>query len=94
MAKGDFSKLAAFQTADKYALKSDIVGMYRFKGTVATYAELPSDAAAGDVYNVTGEKGQNYAMTTEGTWDALGEVFSIEAMDNAEIDTIMGVASV
>ena len=93
MAKGDFSKLAAFQTADKYALKSDIVGMYRFKGTVATFAELPSDAAAGDVYNVTGEKGQNYAMTTEGTWDALGEVFSIEAMDNAEIDTIMGVAS-
>ena len=93
MAKGDFSKLAAFQTADKYALKSDIVGMYRFKGTVATFAELPSDAAAGDVYNVTGEKGQNYAMTTEGTWDALGEVFTIDAMDNAEIDKIMGVTS-
>ena len=93
MAKGDFSKLAAFQTADKYALKSDIVGMYRFKGTVATYAELPSDAEAGDVYNVTSEKGQNYAMTDEGTWDALGEVFTIDAMDNKEIDKIMGVTT-
>ena len=94
MAKGDFSKLAAFQTADKYALKSDIVGMYRFKGTVATYAELPSDAEAGDVYNVTSEKGQNYAMTDEGTWDALGEVFTIDAMDNKEIDKIMGITTV
>ena len=94
MAKGDFRKLAAFQTADKYALKSDIVGMYRFKGTVATYAELPSDAEAGDVYNVTSEKGQNYAMTDEGTWDALGEVFTIDAMDNKEIDKIMGVTTV
>ena len=94
MAKGDFRKLAAFQTADKYALKSDIVGMYRFKGTVATYAELPSDAESGDVYNVTSEKGQNYAMTDEGTWDALGEVFTIDAMDNKEIDKIMGVTTV
>ena len=93
MAKGDFRKLAAFQTADKYALKSDIVGMYRFKGTVATYAELPSDAESGDVYNVTSEKGQNYAMTDEGTWDALGEVFTIDAMDNKEIDKIMGVTT-
>lgn len=94
MSKGDHAKLGAFQTADKYALKSDIVGMYRFKGTVATYAELPSDAEAGDVYNVTSEKGQNYAMTDDGTWDALGEVFTIDAMDNKEIDKIMGVTTV
>ena len=57
-------------------------------------AQSGSDAAAGDDYNVTGEKGQNDAMTTEGTWDALGEVFTIDAMDNKEIDKIMGVASV
>lgn len=93
MPKGDHAKLAAFQTADKYALKSDIVGMYRFKGTAATYADLPSDAEVGDVYNVTGEKGQNYAMTTEGTWDALGEVFTIDAMENTEIDKIMGITA-
>lgn len=36
-----------------YALKSDLSSVYKYKGTVATYSALPSNAAVGDVYNIT-----------------------------------------
>lgn len=86
MAKEDKSKLDAFGAASTYALKTDIAGMYKFKGSVATYADLPSGASVGDVYDVQ-SNGQNYAWT--GTaWDSLGEVFSIETITNSEIDEI------
>ena len=56
-------------------LEGKISSVYSYKGSKATYAELPSDAAAGDVWNV--EKahdnhpaGTNWAWT--GTaWDDM-----------------------
>lgn len=57
-------------------LEGKISSVYSYKGSKATYAELPSDAAAGDVWNVeeahdNHPAGTNWAWT--GTaWDALG----------------------
>lgn len=82
------NKLAAFGSADTYALKSDITNMYKYKGSVATVALLPSTGqTAGDVYNVEAN-GMNYAWNgTE--WDALGEIFTITSISNGDIDTIV-----
>lgn len=61
-----------------YALKSDISSMYKFKGSVDTYAKLPtSGQTVGDSYNVKSadsshgiRKGDNVVWTgTE--WDVL-----------------------
>ena len=53
------------------AIQSAISSVYRFKGSVATYADLPSTGlTVGDVYNVQ-DTDKNYAWT--GTaWDDLG----------------------
>ena len=82
------NKLAAFGSASTYALKSDITNMYKYKGSVATVSALPaSDNTTGDVYNVEAS-GMNYAWN--GTaWDALGEIFTITAITNAEITAIV-----
>ena len=63
--------------------------VYKFKGTKATYEELPTSGnEVGDVWNVTGNNGMNYVWTgTE--WDALGATYEIEALSNSEIDQIM-----
>lgn len=74
--------------ASNYALKSDLTNMYKFKGSVATYANLPSTGqTAGDVYDVQAD-GANYAWTGS-AWDSLGQIFSITSISNAEIDTIV-----
>lgn len=74
--------------ADNFALKSDLTNVYKYKGSVATAAELPASGnTAGDVYNVTATD-MNYGWT--GTaWDPLGQMFSIDSITNAEIDTIL-----
>ncbi len=88
------NKLAAFGDASTYALKTDITGMYKFKGSVATASELPStDQTVGDVYNIEassiyGGPGMNVAWDGE-NWDPLGEVFTITAVSNGDIDTIV-----
>lgn len=66
----------------------DITGVYVYKGSVSTYADLPSTSlTAGDVYNVEAD-GMNYAWT--GTaWDALGGSFTITSITNGEIDVIL-----
>lgn len=85
MSAEDCAKLSAFGTADRYALKSDITAMYRYRGSKAAFGDLPADGAAvGDVWNVE-DTGMNYAWTGE-TWDALGEIFEIQSISNAEID--------
>ena len=69
------------------ALKSDLASLYRYKGTVANYASLPTTGnVVGDVWNVSAT-GMNYAWTGE-DWDALGQEFQVEAITNAEIDKI------
>lgn len=70
------------------ALKSDLASVYRYKGSVSNYASLPSTGnAVGDVWNVEAS-GMNYAWTGNG-WDALGEIFEIQTITNAEIDGIV-----
>lgn len=81
--------VAQLSDAGDYAKKSDLTNVYKYKGSVDTYADLPSaDLTVGDVYNVVGDKGMNYAWN--GTaWDTLGEVFTIETLTNADIDAIL-----
>ena len=88
MSKADKAKLDAFGNASTYALKTEISGMYKYKGSKPTFADLPSTGnTTGDVYNVTAT-GMNYAW--DGTaWDALGETFTITAISNTQIDTIV-----
>lgn len=86
MSTSDKIKLDGFSAASDYALKSDLSSVYKFKGSVATVSALPTNASAGDVYNVE-ERGINYAWT--GTiWDALGELFEIESIDDATINAL------
>ena len=59
------------ETYDKNEIDTKISSVYRYKGSVATYQDLPStDLTIGDVYNVE-EDGSNYAWTGT-TWDKLG----------------------
>lgn len=89
MSSADKAKLDGFSAASNYALKSDIVGAYIFKGSVNTENDLPSTGlTVGDVYNIIaassyGESGANVAWTGS-AWDALGESFDIS---DGAIDT-------
>lgn len=67
-----------------YATKSDISSVYKYKGTVSTYADLPSSGqTVGDVYNVETadatyniKAGDNVAW--DGTaWDVLAGVVDL-----------------
>ena len=81
---GHLASLAAKTKAalDKCALKSDIVNILRFKGTVAGFSALPLDAEIGDVYNITAAGGTDESgvaikagdnvVKTETGWDNLG----------------------
>lgn len=92
-----FSKLDALPTGSTiestYAKKSDITGMYKYKGSVVSADKLPtSGQTAGDVYNIEaastyGGAGMNVAWNGS-KWDSLGEIFSVPSITNAQIDTI------
>lgn len=59
------------ETYNKTEIDGKVSSVYKYKGTVATYEDLPStDLTIGDVYNVE-EDGSNYAWTGS-TWDKLG----------------------
>lgn len=76
-----------------YAKKSDITNMYVYKGSVADASKLPTTGQqVGWIYNlesasVYGGAGMNVAWNGE-AWDPLGEIFTITAITNAELDTI------
>lgn len=58
------------------AEKQVLSAVYNYKGSVPTYADLPTAVAIGEVYNVIGEdpegySGANFAWTGE-EWDRLG----------------------
>ena len=79
--------LYAYGNADDYAKKTDISGLYKYKGSKETFSALPTSGnVTGDVWNVE-DTGMNYAWTGEG-WDALGATFEISSITNGEIDTI------
>lgn len=90
-------KLSALPTASTiastYAKKSDITGMYKYKGSVTDASKLPKTGQiTGDVYNIEtasayGGAGMNVAWNGS-AWDPLGEIFTITSITNAQIDTI------
>lgn len=92
-----YSKLEGLPTgtyiSDTYAKKTDIAGMYQYKGSVADASKLPTTGQkAGDVYNIEsssvyGGAGMNVAWDGS-KWDPLGEIFTITSITNAEIDAI------
>lgn len=98
MSSAHYTKLEglpdAAALASTYATKSDITAMYKYKGSVATAAALPSSGqTTGDVYNIEaastyGGAGMNVAWNGT-TWDPLGEIFAITSISNGDIDTIV-----
>lgn len=79
--------VAQLTDAGNYALKSELTGVYKYKGSVANFEALPSGATVGDVYN-TEDSDMNYAWNGE-KWDPLGEIFKIENISNSDIDGIV-----
>lgn len=83
----------AYNALANYALKTDIVGTYKYKGSVATASVLPtSGLTAGDVYNIVAESsygpaGSNVAWTGS-VWDSLGGIFTITSISNADLDAL------
>ena len=74
--------------SNNYALKTEITGVYKYKGSVAAVSNLPTTGnATGDVYNVEA-RGINYAWNGS-AWDALGELFEVPVIANATIDSIV-----
>lgn len=68
-----------------------VAGVYRYKGTVSTGDQLPSDAEEGDVYNVESEyngypSGTNFAWTGS-SWDSLG---GISTGGGGDVDALTG----
>lgn len=96
MTKNQSDKLSALPTnatlQSTYAKKSDITGVYKYKGSVATEDKLPtSGQTTGDVYDIVaassyGAAGMNVAWNGK-AWDALGEKFQISAITNTWMDT-------
>lgn len=97
MSATDKGKLDALPTnatlSSTYAKKSEITNMYKYCGSVASSDKLPTTGQrVGDVYNIEaaskyGGAGMNVAWNGS-TWDPLGEIFTITAITNAEIDAI------
>lgn len=85
------SEVGALSLTDaesNYAKKSDIVNVYKWKGSKATYSDLPTTGnTVGDVWDVQTDN-QNYGWT--GTaWDPLGPVVEISSITDSQIDAIV-----
>ena len=98
MHPGDKAKLDALPSnstlESTYAKKSDITGVYRPKGSVADASKLPtSDQQSGDVWSIEadsafGPAGTNVVWTSDGKWDNLGGIVTMEELTQADIDEI------
>ena len=94
--KSSLSAYATTSSLSAYAKKTDIANVYMYKGTVATYSELPTSATTGWVYNIETadaahdiKAGDNVAWN--GTaWDNLSGILDIGISDisTSEIDTL------
>ena len=82
-----------------YVTRGEIASVYKAKGSVATYDDLPSNAQVGDVYNVIAT-GKNYVWVEnlvdgESGWDDLAGIIDLtpyattEAV-NAQVEAING----
>lgn len=94
--------LAGYGITDAYTkteVDNKLVSAVNYKGSVATYNDLPNNPTVGDMYNVTATD-ENYiwagAVGTEGQsgyvaahWDPIGAIVNLAAITNGEIDTIV-----
>ena len=97
MSVNDKKKLDAYPAYSSiqstYATKSEITNMYKYCSSVASADKLPTTGQrVGDVYNIEaaskyGGAGMNVAWNGT-TWDPLGEIFTITAITNVQIDAI------
>ncbi len=87
---GEIGALSIDDAEANYAKKSDITKIYRPKGSVQSYDNLPQEGnQEGDVWNVI-DTDMNYAWTIDGTWDPLGGISEIPIISNETIDAITG----
>ena len=83
---GDSTKIAS-DKAVRSAINGAIAGVYKVKGSVETYADLPTDAAEGDVYNVkTADKEHDVKAGDNVVW-----VGAVEDGEAAHWDVLSGV---
>ena len=68
-----------------YAKTTDVAKIYRPKGSVDSYADLPSNPAVGDVYNIKTadaahnvKAGDNLAWSDDGEWDNLSGIVDLD----------------
>lgn len=87
--KRDIFTLDTDLTALEVKVNEALVGVFHYKGSVATYADLPaSDNEIGDVYNVI-DTGKNYAWDGS-VWDDLGGLVDLSNYyTKAEADTLL-----
>lgn len=70
------ARLDSLQTTIEAAILAEIGNAFTYKGSVATYNELPTEGnKIGDIYNVV-ETGANYAWDGSG-WDKLSETIDL-----------------
>lgn len=83
----------------KAEVDSKISSAVNYRGSVATYSNLPANPEVGDMYNVT-ETDENYiwagAVGTQGQtgyiaahWDPVGAIVNLVSITNSEIDTVV-----
>ena len=99
----EFTNDNCYQTASEVEtmINSKVSSVMKYKGTVATYTDLPTDASIGDTYNITNsseynEAGDN-AVWNGTSWDVLSGTIDLsnyvqssdlKEITNDEIDTI------
>lgn len=84
------------QTYTKEEIDNKTANVYRAKGSVQTYQDLPTEGnQVGDVYNVIEAyedypAGTNFVWTDTSTWDALGgEISVIQGVSQADFDKLV-----
>jgi len=70
-------KADKIDTYTKSEVDAKVSSVYRPKGNVETYADLPiNNLSVGDVYNIL-DTGANYVWTEENKWDKLSETVDL-----------------
>lgn len=88
-----FTKEEINDKLSDYALKSQLTGLYKFKGSVAKQSQLPSENnILGDVYNVE-QDNMNYAWDGN-DWDPLGSTATVDLSEyykSTDVDAKLAV---
>ena len=88
--------LSGYGITDSYTkseVDAKLASGVNYRGSVATYSDLPASPAVGDMYNVTATD-ENYIWAgasgnVAAHWDPIGALVNIVAISNSEIDTVV-----